>query len=159
MFKCSSVQMFKCSNIQMSKCPNVPMSNVNKVKLLLERTSGVPPVIFLFHVWGVWTLDNHYSNLDLEIYLFGPLVKWPWKANILCESIWWSIVNRSLQAQNPICRGIIWNCLLLVNGRHSNIFIYLRISVIEVPQYFHTICFAFSPVFLLHVQNVWVLEG
>ena len=42
--KCSNVQMFKCSNVQMFQCQ---MSNVNKVKLLLERTSGVPPVIFL----------------------------------------------------------------------------------------------------------------
>ena len=37
--KCSSVQMFKCWKFQMFKCQ---MSNDNKVKLLLERTSGVP---------------------------------------------------------------------------------------------------------------------
>ena len=42
MLKCSNVQMLKCSNVQMFKCQ---MSNVNKVKLLSERTSGVPPVI------------------------------------------------------------------------------------------------------------------
>ena len=46
MFKCSNVHMFTCSNAQMIKCQ---MSNVNKVKLLWERTSGVPPVIFYFH--------------------------------------------------------------------------------------------------------------
>ena len=34
--------MFKCSNIQMFKC-----SNINKVKLLLECNSGVPPSIFV----------------------------------------------------------------------------------------------------------------
>ena len=45
MLICSIVQMFKCSNIQTS---NViyHMSNVNKIKLLSECTSGVPPVIF-----------------------------------------------------------------------------------------------------------------
>ena len=48
MFKCSNVQMFKLSNVQMFKCSNVKyqMSNVNKIKLLSVRTSGVPPVIF-----------------------------------------------------------------------------------------------------------------
>ena len=52
MFKCSNVQMFKCSNVRMFKCSKVqmsnvkyPMSNVNKVKLLSECTSKVPPVI------------------------------------------------------------------------------------------------------------------
>ena len=58
MSKCPNVQMSKCPNVQMSncpKCPNVQMSkcpkcpnvqiwNVNKVKLLLELTSGFPPV-------------------------------------------------------------------------------------------------------------------
>ena len=51
--KCSDVQILKSSNVQMSKCSNVQiskdkyqMSNINKVKLLSERTSGVPPVIF-----------------------------------------------------------------------------------------------------------------
>ena len=45
MFKCSNVQMFKYSNVQMSnvKCQ---LSNVNKFKLLSERSSGVLPVIF-----------------------------------------------------------------------------------------------------------------
>ena len=50
MFKCSNVQIFKCSNVQMFKCSNVLMfqcSNINQDKLLLERTSGVPPVIFV----------------------------------------------------------------------------------------------------------------
>ena len=67
MFKCSNVQMFNCSNVQrikgskvqkfkfsnvqMFKCQmsniKYQMSNVNKVKLLSERTSGVPPVIFI----------------------------------------------------------------------------------------------------------------
>ena len=51
MFKCSNVQIVKCSNVQMFKCSNVKyqMSNVKKVKLLLERTSGVPPVIFFLN--------------------------------------------------------------------------------------------------------------
>ena len=51
--KCSNVKILKSSNVQMSKCSNVQiskdkyqMSNINKVKLLSEHTSGVPPVIF-----------------------------------------------------------------------------------------------------------------
>ena len=42
MFECSNVQIFKCSNVQMLKFSNVKsqMSNVNKVKLLSERSSG-----------------------------------------------------------------------------------------------------------------------
>ena len=45
-FKLSNCQIFKLSNVHMSsvKCQ---MSNINKVKLLSERTSGVAPVIFL----------------------------------------------------------------------------------------------------------------
>ena len=43
MFQCSNVPMFQCSNFQMFK---YQMSNVNKVNLLSQRTSGVPPVIF-----------------------------------------------------------------------------------------------------------------
>ena len=39
MFKCSNVQIFKCLNVQMSNT-KYHMSNVNKVKLLSERTSG-----------------------------------------------------------------------------------------------------------------------
>ena len=59
MFKYSDVPMLKCSNAQIFKYLNVQMLNVkcqmsndkyqisiNKVKLLLERTSGFPPVIF-----------------------------------------------------------------------------------------------------------------
>ena len=46
MLKYSNLQMFQCSNDPMFKCSNVQMSNVNKVKLLSERTSGVPPAIF-----------------------------------------------------------------------------------------------------------------
>ena len=48
MFKCSNVQMFKCSNVQIFKCLNVKfqISNVNKVRILSELTSEVPPVIF-----------------------------------------------------------------------------------------------------------------
>ena len=41
MFNDLDFQMFQCSNVQMFQCQ---MSNVNKVKLLSERTSGVPPV-------------------------------------------------------------------------------------------------------------------
>ena len=56
MFKCSNAQMLKCSNVQMFKCSNAQMfkssnvryqiPNVNKVKLLSECTSEVPPIIF-----------------------------------------------------------------------------------------------------------------
>ena len=47
MFQCSNVQKFQCSNVQMFKCSNVNnFNNVNNVKLLLERSSRVPPVIF-----------------------------------------------------------------------------------------------------------------
>ena len=59
MLKCSDVPMIRCSNVPMFQCSNVPMfqcsnfqmfkyqmSNVNKVNLLSQRTSGVPPVIF-----------------------------------------------------------------------------------------------------------------
>ena len=46
-FKYSNVQMFKCSNVkcQMSKVKS-QISNVNKVRILSELTSEVPPVIF-----------------------------------------------------------------------------------------------------------------
>ena len=40
--------MFKCSNVQMSDV-NCQMSNADKVTLLSERTSGVPPVIFIIN--------------------------------------------------------------------------------------------------------------
>ena len=48
MFKCSEVQMFRCqmfrwSNIQMSK-----YSYVENANILLKRTSGVLPVIFVW---------------------------------------------------------------------------------------------------------------
>ena len=99
MSKCSNVQMFKCSNVSMFQCSNVPntqmfkcanvqmsdvkcqMSNVNKVKLLSERTSGVPPVIFIFKAckihnkqkldnlmhWMVLSRACYYSRLDTII--------------------------------------------------------------------------------------------
>ena len=72
-FNCTNVQIFKCqmSNIKL-KCSNVQMfkfqmsnvkyqmsnfkyqmSNANKVELLSERTSGVPPVIFGFIIHGM----------------------------------------------------------------------------------------------------------
>ena len=77
LFKCSNDPIFKCSNLPMFfsfhrfariSCPLVrwsigpldywsigplvecQMLNVNKVKLLSERTSGVPPVIFILSV-------------------------------------------------------------------------------------------------------------
>ena len=66
MYKCLNAQMFKSSNDQMFKCSNVHMSNVeyqvsnvNKVKLLSERTSGVPPVIFI--------MECHRTNTDTNI--------------------------------------------------------------------------------------------
>ena len=55
MFTCSYVQMFKCSNVQMFKRSDVKYQTSIKVKLLSERTSGVPPVIFLFNLGG--TID------------------------------------------------------------------------------------------------------
>ena len=38
------------------------MSKVNKVKILTERTSGVPPVIFLFQRVSVQVSVNAKSN-------------------------------------------------------------------------------------------------
>ena len=66
MFKCSIVQMFKCWKAQMFKCSNVhmfkyQMKNVNKVKLLSERTSGVLPVIFF---WTTLREDIKYYFAD-----------------------------------------------------------------------------------------------
>ena len=66
-FKCSDAQMFKCSNVQIIKCSNVQMSNVNKVKLLPERTFGVSLVIF----WNwYWTRNWYLSG------------KWHWISNV-----------------------------------------------------------------------------
>ena len=55
LFKCSNVQIVKLSNAQMFKYSNVhilsvkyQMSNINKAKLLPERTSGFATVIFVF---------------------------------------------------------------------------------------------------------------
>ena len=44
-----NVQIVNLSKVQMLKCSNVKyqMSIINKVKLLSERTSGLPPVIFI----------------------------------------------------------------------------------------------------------------
>ena len=69
MFKHLSVPMFQCSNVQIFKCSNVKfqmsivkyqMSNVNKVKFLSERTSGVPPVI-LYH-FNVTICAHHHDQ-------------------------------------------------------------------------------------------------
>ena len=62
MFKCTHVQMFnqiiKCSNVHMSNV-EYQVPNVNKVKLLSERTSGVPRVIFI--------MECHRTNTDTNI--------------------------------------------------------------------------------------------
>ena len=75
MFKCSNAQMLKCSYFQMFKCSNDQMScsdfqmfkcqisNVNKVKLLSERTSGSPPVIFFY--WTQVTLSLTQSGKQI----------------------------------------------------------------------------------------------
>ena len=54
MFKCSNIQIFKFSNVQMFKC-QMSYLDVNKVKLLSERTSGIPPVIISigFNIYNV----------------------------------------------------------------------------------------------------------
>ena len=40
------------------------MSNVNKVKLLSERTSGVPPVIFIFETLSFQLHHPKYTKSD-----------------------------------------------------------------------------------------------
>ena len=58
MFKSSNDEMFKCSNVHMSNV-EYQVSNINEVKLLSERTSGVPLVILI--------MECHRTNTDTKI--------------------------------------------------------------------------------------------
>ena len=112
MFKCFNVSMFQCSIIplvhwstgqlvhwsigpwveckilnvkcQMSSVIN-EMSNVNKVKLLSERTSGVPPVIFIdTEILHDAPCREKHNTLSLDV--FGHT--WNYKLySHICENI------------------------------------------------------------------------
>ena len=92
MFKCSNVQMFQCFTVAMYQCSNVQMYksqiNINKIKLLSERTSGVPLVVFkssflksitliellsILHVYDLPQLTPAVCNFVLEYILFTKL--------------------------------------------------------------------------------------
>ena len=97
MFQCSNVPIFQCANFQMSNA-KYQMSNVNllpyKVKLLAERTFGVPPVIFNLttvradrSTW-IWTGHVLYltlcRSLILSFFCF-LLMLWPRVSSFLAE--------------------------------------------------------------------------
>ena len=69
--------MFECSNVQMFKCQ---MSNDNKVKLLSELTSGVPPVIFNI-LWYLQTQFKEQNQLSETSLTKFSLHCW-------CDHIW-----------------------------------------------------------------------
>ena len=104
MFQCFNVPLFQCSNDPMFKCSNVPVFNYSNltwvhwfivplfhwsigllVKLLSERTSGVPRFIFIgrrlfnfnFTMFQCFNVPMfQYSNIPIFQPSIGPLVHW-----------------------------------------------------------------------------------
>ena len=95
------------------------MSNVNKVKLLSERTSGVPPIIFSFffidHLYGWmpgWPFCgslNMYSKFLFHVYL-QPLI---------------FILHPSIKCPNPLNswreRKKTADCVKHVQAKHTRL--------------------------------------
>ena len=110
MFKYWNVQMFKCSNIQMFKCQvsNVKyqMSIVNKVKLLSERTSGVPPIIF-FIFWRNWR--GSISSKEKNIHGI-------WQSK-LCWEV--AIISNAFPHVKEVKRVYIKHTILTLTEKHS----------------------------------------
>ena len=92
-FGFSTDQMFKCSNVHMSNV-EYQVSNVNKVKLFSERTSGVPPVIFILLLGhgergegvgqGCCQFYSNHKDIQPEIHIIiAKSDQLPWKTTSL----------------------------------------------------------------------------
>ena len=125
MFQFSNVPMFNCANVQMSNI-EYKKSNVNKVKLLSERTSGVPLVIFKHEYLDGFEKQQVHLFASLPIlpslhsltkYDHGQLFQH--SSCIFTISIWHHLIDLGelLKTPSPVTHISVTICVLLNLGK------------------------------------------
>ena len=97
-------------------------SNINQVKLLSERTSGAPPVIFKFNLESIklwlksWDADHVWLEfLTTWISLWCP--SWTYSGIIRNSFLWEFLMDASGSSLIPLCTFALCNSSMCFSGK------------------------------------------